>query len=227
VATLIRGLTVLRAEFDAVNPGRDHTSDGWIGDQAHLLRISDHNPDAVGIVHAIDVDTDGVPMARIVAYLAARCKSQAETRLQYIIYRRIIWSHSWGWTPRIYTGLDPHTGHAHFSSRYTAAAGGSEPWGVAATFGPGRPDAEPPKPPPPVQHPPGRRRLQQHDPLLSGADVTYVQHWIGSRQCGPADGRYGPNTAAGVRWYQRMRGLAVDGIVGPRTWRNMGVRWAG
>ena len=62
---------------------------------------------------------------------------------------------------------------------------------------------------------------------LAGADVAYVQRWIGSRQCGPSDGTYGPNTAAGVRWYQRIRNLAVDGRVGPQTWRNMGVRWAG
>jgi peptidoglycan hydrolase-like protein with peptidoglycan-binding domain len=36
---------------------------------------------------------------------------------------------------------------------------------------------------------------------------------------GPLDGRYGPQTEAAVERLQRERGLAVDGIVGPRTRR--------
>ncbi len=229
MAMLINGLAVLRGEFDVVNPHRDRTSDGWIGDDAHALRISDHNPDSHGVVHAIDVDVNGVPMAKIVAFLAGRCRSGAEDRLQYIIYRRVIWSRSWGWVARAYTGLDPHTGHAHFSSRYDQDAGRGESWGVATTFGPdpAHPRPSPPGERPPAAHPAGRRRLVLREPALSGADVAYVQRWIGPRQCGPSDGRYGPNTMAGVRWYQRMRGLSVDGIVGPLTWRNMGVRWSG
>jgi peptidoglycan hydrolase-like protein with peptidoglycan-binding domain/DNA invertase Pin-like site-specific DNA recombinase len=38
---------------------------------------------------------------------------------------------------------------------------------------------------------------------------------------GPVDGRYGPQTAAAVRRYQRTRGLATDGIVGARTARRL------
>jgi len=229
MAMLIDGLVVLRSEFDAVNPHRDRSSDGWIGDAAHQLRVSDHNPDSNGIVHAIDVDVDGVPMARIVSYIVGRCRTGAEDRLQYVIYRRTIWSRTWGWGARYYTGLDPHTGHAHFSARYADVAGRGEPWGVARTFGPGG-TAPAPLPAPrraAGPHPAGSRELHLATPALSGADVGYAQRWIGPRQCGPSDGVYGPNTAAGVRWYQRMRGLAVDGRVGPQTWRAMGVRWAG
>lgn len=229
MALLIDGLAVLRSEFDQINPHRDRSSDGWIGDASHAARTSDHNPDAGGVVHAIDVDVDGVPMGRIVAFLVARCKTGAEDRLQYIIYRRTIWSRSWGWGARRYTGLDPHTNHAHFSSRYAGLAGGGQAWGIAAAFRPGAPAAVPPPAPrPPAAHPAGTRELSFHPSrIMSGADVAYVQRWIGPKQCGRADGRYGPNTAAGVRWYQRMRGLAVDGRVGPRTWRAMGVRWTG
>lgn len=55
-----------------------------------------------------------------------------------------------------------------------------------------------------------------------GTDVVFVQKFIGSSKMGKADGIAGPKFTSGVKWYQRMRGLAADGIVGPKTWRAMG-----
>jgi len=91
----------------------------------------------------------------------------------------------------------------------------------------------PPPPPPPAPSPgivtlptyrPGSRLLHLTDPLMLGTDVLFVQRWIGPAQCGIADGVYGPHTTAGVRWYQRMRGITVDGVCGRQTFRQMGIR---
>ncbi len=49
----------LREQFDDTFPDRDRRSDGWLGDQRHSTRPSQHNPDPkTGIVSAIDVDRD-------------------------------------------------------------------------------------------------------------------------------------------------------------------------
>ena len=74
-----------------------------------------------------------------------------------------------------------------------------------------------------ANRPPGSRTLTAADPMMSGRDVVFVQTFIGERRCGSADGSFGSRTRSGVEWYQRLRGIAVDGAVGPQTWRNMGV----
>jgi type VI protein secretion system component Hcp len=130
---LIPCLVQLRAEFDRIAPGRDHASDGWIGDAAHQREMSDHNDDEVGNVpihdadhvhevHAIDVDTDlavpGLDMEQVVQFLLGRCRSGAENRLRYMIYNRRIWEADNGWKQKTYTGVSAHTEHGHFSASY-------------------------------------------------------------------------------------------------------------
>jgi hypothetical protein len=132
VACLVR----LRWEFDRIAPDRPHTSDGWIGNKAHELEVSDHNPDETGKVpihdadhinevHAIDVtnvmNESDLTMEKCVQFLLARCRSGKEKRLRYIIYNRRIWSASSGWIQKKYTGASPHTEHAHFSCSYESA----------------------------------------------------------------------------------------------------------
>lgn len=64
----------------------------------------------------------------------------------------------------------------------------------------------------------GARTLSRWD---AGADVKYVQAYIGDDQAGKADGYFGAKTERGVKWYQGMRGLKRDGVVGPKTWEHL------
>jgi hypothetical protein len=143
---LVPCLVTLRAEFNQLAPRRDRTSDGSIGDAAHASSSSDHNPDETGStpyedadrrneVHAIDVDDDlrksGWDMFRCLKLIVTRHREGRDDRLQNVIYNRRIWSRSWGWTARAYTGANAHTEHAHFSARYaTAQENDTRPWGL-------------------------------------------------------------------------------------------------
>lgn len=125
VPRLARSLRVLGREVDACWPGRDRASDGWIGDDRHQTLRSDHNPDALGIVHAIDLDVDGGrPWVVVVACVR-------DPRTEYVIYRGVIWSRSHKFHPRPYTGQDPHVSHLHVSIRYRRWCEiSSRPWYV-------------------------------------------------------------------------------------------------
>jgi hypothetical protein len=80
-------------------------------------------------------------------------------------------------------------------------------------------------PPPPPASPstgrtPGCRTIRRGS---SGPDVAFVKRFVGARRCGPPGVDFDEGTEAGVRWYPRMRGLTDDGVVGRRTWAEMGV----
>ncbi|AGZ45037.1 hypothetical protein [Actinoplanes friuliensis] len=143
---LVPCLVTLRNEFNQLAPNRDKASDGSIGDTSHAAASSDHNPDETGNtpyedadkrneVHAIDVDHNlrrsGWTMNRCLEIIITRHREGRDNRLQNVIYNRRIWSRSWGWTAREYTGASPHTEHAHFSARYTTAQeSDTSPWGL-------------------------------------------------------------------------------------------------
>lgn len=120
--TLSKGAARLRQHMNETFSRRDTRSDGWLGDQAHASRTSDHNPDKNGIVHAIDIDADfGNPKLdkaqQLAEQLAAHAAggSKSGRRVKYVIYNRQIWSAKNGWKPRRYTGANPHTSHVHVS----------------------------------------------------------------------------------------------------------------
>jgi hypothetical protein len=105
---------------DTYGADRDRSSDGWIGDVRHSTRPSDHNPDAAGIVRAIDIDRDlsGKAKPDLMPDLADQIRLAAkrgDKRISYIIFNGRIASSRMGWRWRKYSGINPHTKHCHIS----------------------------------------------------------------------------------------------------------------
>jgi hypothetical protein len=147
MAVLVPCLVALRSEFNLVAAGRDKRSDGWLGDRAHALTPSDHNPDESGRtpysdadnvdeVHGLDVDDTGpwppgFDFDSSVERIRLRHALGVDARLQNIIRNGRIASRSWGWSWRTFTGSNGHYEHAHFSARYlTKHENDTSPWGV-------------------------------------------------------------------------------------------------
>jgi hypothetical protein len=113
----------LRLQVDDSYPDRDRRSDGWIGDTRHQARASasDHNPDANGIVRAIDIDRDlsGKAKPDLMPDLADQirlfAKRDKSKRISYIIFAGKIASPRMGWRWRKYSGINPHNSHLHIS----------------------------------------------------------------------------------------------------------------
>ena len=96
----------LRLQVDDTYPDRDRTSDGWIGDARHQASVSDHNPDANGIVRAIDIDRDlsGKAKPDLMPDLADQirlCARAGDKRISYVIFNGKICSSkkAWAWRP--------------------------------------------------------------------------------------------------------------------------------
>ena len=128
MAKLVKGGVTLRDQVNKRFPKRDKASDGWIGDAQHAARgdQSDHNPDANGWVHAIDIDKDlgakgdAKKLAdQIVDYAAS--KKKGAKRVKYVVFNDQIASATypetkWQWRGSGYG----HWDHIHVS--FTAAA---------------------------------------------------------------------------------------------------------
>ena len=123
MARLVAGGVTLRNQINKRWPKRDKRSDGWIGDKAHAGRQSDHNPDARGLVHALDIDADLDPKDpgaaqrlanQIVAYAASGIPGA--NRIKYVVFRNAISSGTYAnsmWTWR--KGNYGHEHHIHVS----------------------------------------------------------------------------------------------------------------
>jgi len=107
-------ITETKAQFPNTN-----TLYFTIGDTAHQARVSDHNPDSNGIVHAVDTTVDqktgsrDVPQAVVDNLIRLKDK-----RTKYIIWQRRImsgWAGPQPWVWRDYHGPNPHDHHCHHS----------------------------------------------------------------------------------------------------------------
>jgi peptidoglycan hydrolase-like protein with peptidoglycan-binding domain len=195
-------LAQLRDEVDAEFPRRSKKSDGTIGDAAHSARTSQHNPNDLnddvpnGAVTAIDITaTDAKLRDRVLA------AAIGHPNAWYVINRGFIWSSTYDWEKRKYTGPNPHTNHIHVSCTQTAKAVNS----TRSWLGEDKPQPAKAKPIPVL----GRGDSHELVPVL--------KRYLGVK-AHTDDPKFGYGLYRAVKRYQRNHGLQVDGVVGPKTW---------
>lgn len=136
-----KALLTLRAEVEKAHPGRSKVSDGTVGDTSHSARVSDHNPDENGIVHAWDVTVwdgpDADNLDDVAQPLAEFLRARRDPRVKYVIHRGQMFRSydkpgipAWTWSP--YTGPNGHFHHVHVSVYGDDGA----PWGYPGTTNP-------------------------------------------------------------------------------------------
>lgn len=123
-----KALDTLLEQLDADHPDRPRP-DGIIGDPAHAARVSDHNPNAAGVVTAADITT-----ADFTDELAETFRGMGRAgdgRVKYVIYKHRIASSTRDWAWRAYDG-DPHVDHIHLSvSAKASQYDRTDPWPLA------------------------------------------------------------------------------------------------
>lgn len=104
----------LRDQVNAAYPNRNKASDGVIGDATHAASASDHNPNASGVVCALDLTHD--PANGFDAHaLVDRLRVNRHPNMKYLISNRRI-AGSWtGWAWVAYDGSNSHSNHVHIS----------------------------------------------------------------------------------------------------------------
>ncbi|PYT00976.1 MAG: hypothetical protein DMF63_04745 [Acidobacteria bacterium] len=209
---LAKSLIQLRTQINEAFPARDKSSDGSIGDTAHSARKSDHNPNANGVVTAIDVDrdfNDGHDGRELVSALIA----SQDPRIKYIIFERQIsetgnvtrWSQ--------YFGKNAHNHHVHISVSGSAKLyDDASPWKLNFKA---KASLAPPTPLP---------RLFKRG--SRGEGVKALQNALMDRGLipkGKADGVFGPKTEIALKQFQSANRLTPDGMAGTVTLKALGL----
>ena len=138
---LAKSLEKLRNQINAAYPNRNKASDGTIGDAAHAASASDHNPNAAGVVCAMDITNS--PATGFDAHaLAEKLRTNRHPDLKYIISNKRIagaWT-NWAW--QAYNGSNPHSSHIHISvgrgndGQSTPPYDDTNDWAVSGTVTP-------------------------------------------------------------------------------------------
>lgn len=129
---VVPALKAFSSELTSVAPRRT-LPDWFLGDKAHALSSSGHNPDDTPGSKAEYSDADNIPEIRagdyrlplnapftaeqVVQLLVKLCRQGKITWISYIIYNGRIWSAKSGWVTRKYTGRNKHDKHFHISCK--------------------------------------------------------------------------------------------------------------
>lgn len=117
---LAPSLVSLRNSINEAFPKRDKRSDGWIGDASHAARTSEHNPCwgcggyQYGIVRATDTDIDDTDTDRDLRQELLN-STIGHDAVWYVISNGIIYSRTYGFRARTYSGANSHHKHVHVS----------------------------------------------------------------------------------------------------------------
>jgi hypothetical protein len=127
-----RSLQTLLAQLNEAYPHRSIEADGSIGDAAHAGTVSDHNPDANGVVRARDFTDDKAGGLDALDFREALRVSH-DPRIKYVISEGQMFSSyptssypAWTWRP--YSGVNGHFHHVHVSVVADARADDTRKW---------------------------------------------------------------------------------------------------
>jgi hypothetical protein len=189
--TLVR----LRDDLNSRWPGRDKTTDGWIGDASHQAQVSDHNPDKKsGVVRALDIDKDGIHIPSVLASIMIHPSTN------YVIHNHRMMRRGDRFKPRAYEGSNPHTSHIHDSIMHSPGSENSKTEFTILKYGTSTWKNK-------------TLRLE-----VAGWEVRELQALLNAYGFALyLDSVFGANTDSAVRQFQRAMGIESDGIVGPIT----------